>query len=233
MFNRYRVPSLHELTTVFVYRPKYVWLGILVPLVAISGCVALGVCNGWELDWSLKVAGFLIGFAGLVVVGSGLHRTRRLFREASGESEQPKPSGLKDWLRAVRSLFVKPERRDLHIHVPLGGITLKGHAATVTVGAKTLEQRVKDLEDRAAAAEKRAEEIRTEARQELEKARAELRTEDSRLQKSVNAVAELLEKVSVGGLDLEGTGLVWLMLGSFLTTLNDWVATWGIWRAFV
>lgn len=228
MRGRYRLPPLNELAEVFLWRPRFVLLGLAVALFTVVECVAVSVNNGWKLESALRVAGFLIGLAGLVVVAYGLSKTRRLFGKPSVWSR------LCAWWRAVLSLFLKGRPVSIQASVGAGGIKLEGFAPSVHIGPKTIEQRVEELERRAAAAEKRAEEIRTEARQALEHARAELRADQGRIQQSVGNLSRQLEEFSVGGLDLEGMGLWWLMLGSFLSTLNDWVAGWGmIWRTFM
>lgn len=228
MLERYRLPSLSELAAVLLWRPKFVLIGVAVPSLMIVECVAVSMNNGWETESALKVAGFLIGLAGLSLVAYGLSKTRRLFGKPSVWSR------LADWGRAAVAMFVRPPSRPINIEAKLGGVTVRGLAGTILGGPeKTLEQRVKELEEHAVAIKKQLEEIRTEAQQALEAAREEFRTDQGHIRQSVSDLDQRFEKFSVGGLDLEGMGLFWLIFGSALSTFHDRLAALAVWKAFM
>jgi ElaB/YqjD/DUF883 family membrane-anchored ribosome-binding protein len=203
------------------------WGALLLPTGVIVESVALSANNGSSLDAGLKVAGFLIGLAGLALVAFGLWRTRRLFGKPS------LPSRVRAWLRNVRSLVIEGRRISVDVSFAVS-VAFSGKASTqVTTAPKTLRQRIDELERRASAAEQKIEEARAEANQKLGELRAALLNEETNIRETIATLDKRLEEFSVGGLDLEGMGLSWLIVGSGLSTFHEEIAKWSMWRVFL
>lgn len=227
LLRRIRFAPLSRFADVLVARPRFVWGALLLPALVIAECVAVSVNNGWSPEGALKAAGFLIGLSGLLLVAFGLWRTRNLF------GRPPLRSQIRAWGREVVALFVAPPARTVIGHSVINEFGSDSAVMTGAVLPTTLDERVAALERRAAAAEKRIEEVRLDACRMVEEARAELRADDDSLRASVTEVGKRLEDFSVGGLDLEFMGLIWLIVGSMLSTFYGGIASCPVWQAFM
>lgn len=227
VFNRVRIAPPRRFAHALLLQPWTAWVAFLLPGAVIIESVALSANNGWPLDSALKVAGFLIELSGLGLVAVGLSRTRRLFGRPSF------PSRVREWGRNVRSLIlegrrVTAEASSTIVFASTGRATVQGKTASMTI-----EQRIEELERRAVAAEQKIEEVRDEAKRRVDETRAALLNEDTEIRTSVATLRKQLEDFSVGGLDLEGMGLFWLIVGSILSTFYGGIAGCPVWQAFM
>lgn len=226
MIERFRLAPPSRFFAVLVADARF-WGALLLPTFIVVECVAVSVNNGWPLASALTVAGFLIGLSGLLLVALGLSRTRRLFGRPSHLSR------FRAWGRDAVGLVVEG-RRVIAVAAATGAFSVAGSAsAEFTIQRRTLEGRIEELERRATAVERKIEEVRAEATRRLEETRAAMLNEDTEIRTSVAALSKRLEEFSVGGLDLEFMGLVWLMAGSGLSTFYERIAECSVWRVFL
>lgn len=225
---RFRAESPGRFWDVLVVRPRFVLSALLVPLVIVVACVWIGAKGGWSLEGALKFAGFAIGVVGLLRVAYGLWRTRQLFTRSSVWTR------LGGWAKDVVALAVQPEpepleAREVQINFNAGGALATGRRTQLP----TIEERLAALETGAAEAEKSIKDVQAEARNRDEQTRVLLRAEGAQIQQQIFETQNQLMEFSVGGLDLEFMGLVWLIWGLAVATYYEEIATWPICRFFL
>lgn len=227
MSNRFRLDVAGSLGALLIVRLLPLWAAILVPVATIAGSVFASAITGVLLVTTFKLAGFLLGLYGLLLVAVGLSNTRRLFGKPSIWSR------IKELVRDVHALFVQPPAREASADQVISDFSTGWDIEIPPPRGSTLSERIEALERLTSALKTGLKDVRAEAAHKLEEARNELRAEDERLRRSVTEVGKRLEDVSVGGLDLEAVGLSWLIGGSVLSTFYEGIAEWPMWRVFV
>lgn len=219
MLGRFRVPGLREVYGQFLHRPRHVLGAFALPL----GLLWLAATFGArDLEFSIKLAGFGLNIAGLGQVAFGLYLTRREFGRPSYRQEAAQ------WSRDALSLF-QPRKSvvaDYVITPRAGGVEIAGAAPTVSVSG-SIEGRVAALEAQHSAMDARISAMRGEFQTSVENLRHSLAANDRALSKTVADLAKQLEDFSVGGLDLEAMGLIWLLCGAVLSTFAEEIAGWA------
>lgn len=190
-----------------LYSARRVWVAVLIP-VAIA-LFAWHALPRWESR--LRISGLFLQVAGVLTVAKGLHDTRKLFGRPSLRQHAVR------WFKQFPRFGV-----DTPMAVGSGSGSSTGSSigsAMILPGpAASLEERVASLAQELIRTsglvqetrQRLAEESRDRGR-EIDSERCERRSGDER-------VRQLIEEAAAGGLHLELTGVVWLLLGVVLST---------------
>jgi hypothetical protein len=200
---------------VAVVGPRIIWLSMLVPILVVVTTVAMQpqTTLTQQLMWA---AGILQGL-GVLQVAWGIHELRV-------ELGQPTLKSLFGrWFSKALSLVGYRKSVVVNITGAGGAVAAAGSASArgLVVDPASIESRIKaletqmgwlqaDLQSKTAEIHRRIDGVSTEARQENRTLRAESRE-----------LRQLLDRVFIGGLDLEVTGLTWILIGQALGTWPD------------
>ena len=185
------------------------WLGIGIPILA-TGLAYWG-WPGSEL--AMRWAGFVITVAGVLLVIKGLRDKRIMFGRPAALSR------LKEWLKRGKDAFVG--RRVTHeARVAIDTMLVNDDVSELLLGGPdaTTERRIHLIEDHLRRLDQRMASIRTEMGERItvEAERHRLAIEETK--KHLATLKDRLEELSVGGLDFDTAGVLWVLAGSALAT---------------
>lgn len=191
-----------------------VWIAIGVPFTVASFmwlvCWLLAL-NGEQY---LRYVGGLLEFAGICTVALGLRDTRTLFKRPTFRR------AVLDWVGRI------PHWRQQHrVHVGTGGISLQPMAAQAYGSAvappdATIQQRISALESELKNLSGRIQAAREEFTDAIAQQKDALDREQRERKEQVDSTHRLIDEAVAGGLVLEATGLVWLLMGLALATAS-------------
>jgi hypothetical protein len=173
-------------------------------------------------EFRVRIAGFLVTFAGVWLVVKGILDLQRLFGVTQIRNR------ILAWLKRFPLIFLPPTPIDLHMQATIGGLSSAG-GLQVRVGAgthATLEQRVTVLEQNLQLTENRITEIETELTAQIRELQFQVETERRSREKEEHALRKQVEQVSVGGADFELMGAAWVIIGSAFATFPVEIASW-------
>jgi hypothetical protein len=161
---------------------------------------------------STRWSGITFELIGLIVVAYGIHDTRQLFG---------KP-GLwtyaRRWFARLRGVFRRPILLSAHgigSAFASGSLSVEG-SGHVARREPTLEERVQHLEARLTSLDARFTTLDDRLSEEVTELRQSHQEEVQARERKDREIAELLDRYSTGGLNLDVIGLVWVAVGSVL-----------------
>lgn len=211
------VVELREVTRRILGLPRWLliepwkfWAALLVPFVAL----ALSWLLGGDPGFRVRLAGYLMTFAGVLLVAHGIWETQRLFnRPRLAHRAQA-------WLK--RFPLTAQRRVTGVVGMALGCASVAG-SLTVRKVAKdsSLEARVDALEENLRHIETRVSATEQRFLNELQKVNESLASERSERERGDHTLRDRLERFSAGGLDFELMGVVWLIVGQLFASFPD------------
>jgi hypothetical protein len=154
------------------------------------------------------VFGLVLQLLGLGVVLVGIRKLRRQFSRR--------------WFRRLRESLVS---RNVVISVPLGGVSARGEVGSVVVGDAvdaTVEQRLEVMKSEL---ERLRRDVDTKVEAAVKTLQERLQREEAERTIANAAVLTQVEEAVVGFVNIEGVGVVWLIVGVFVATVPEWIVT--------
>jgi len=191
-----------------------------------------GIAWAYVIGWSasrifstdaaaaVRHAGTLLQVFGVINVAIGLRETGRLF--------PGRPStvhGVRDWLGQVVAAFRPPQ--PIAAQAQAGGMAFTGGKARMRrgVGADaSVDHRLAVLEANLNALQEEMDAELRDLATKINRVRTDLGAERDERKKADDTALRLIEEATIGGLNLEAVGVVWLMLGLFGAGFADEVA---------
>jgi hypothetical protein len=195
--------------------PHAVWTGLLVPLVALT--LASLAPGAGELR--VRAVACLMTLAGVVLVARGIIETRRRF------GRPPLRARARAWLRRRPRLFDKPPGQVIRPDPVVARFGVG--SPTVAVGAPrsaSIDERVAWLEQKVQSIDGRLRRIAAELRADADQLRTLLGEERAARAQADEKVEKLVEEIGAGGLDFEGVGVWWVIVGALLEAFPAEVA---------
>jgi hypothetical protein len=194
------------------FRRVWITSGAIVLILGVA--LLLPICRETALRW----AGMLIELLGISTVVIGLDAKRRLFKL---------PSFLEHALSWVqRRPKWKPMPIDLAAKVTVGSLRLSGGLST-SLWRGTPEGA--SLEDRITALEQNLQTVRKEQSERFDHERTErqqaVTTEKQEREAADGNLKRTLEDLGARGLYVEAMGIVWVIVGVFLATISNDIAS--------
>jgi hypothetical protein len=202
-----------------VLDPIVLWAALGLPLVILPAVLILLPTTP---ELSIRIAGYLIALLGVLLVVKGIREKRKLFGRPAIVKR------MTAWLRRLPPIVLPAKQASGNVTVSLGGTSISatgGVSAVLIIATPTVEERVRVLEENLRLIEGRMNSFREEARNSVEVLRSETTTERSVQHEAHVELSTRLEDLSVGGLDFEAAGVVWVIAGSALTTFPAELST--------
>jgi len=209
-------PFLHWLLA----EPARTYATIGVPLLLTVACWYLP----FKAELNVRIAGFFVTMAGIALV---VHDIR--VRGEKGE----KPSFVRsvaDWFSRLPTFFRKPKWVSATATIAVDGVRLKG-TGTVRLSASadaTPEQRIHVLEENLKSLEGQFADLSKRVSDTAGSLHARLDDTTSRYDRLLNQLASQLADLATGSLDLEAMGVLWVIIGTGLSTFPGelWWSWW-------
>ncbi len=181
-----------------------------------------GVVVSWQVglrgeasaEDQIRVFGLALQSLGILVVAYGLSRIRQVFGNPSVLQR------ARAWFRQLWSVIVLPELQA--VTAMAGGTVRVVGSATAILGVAPGAS----PEERIARLEKAIVELREHTNEDVRKLRVDLSSTAEGLRKSLNdhqkklaETEEQLSKLAVGDFTLQLVGILWLLVGTFFSTL--------------
>jgi hypothetical protein len=193
------------------------WVAVAFPALAMS---TVWIRYGPGDDMRVRIAGFLLSLLGVGLVAIDIRAKTRAFKKPSLIAR------VRAWV-SRRPPLLSSQGTTVNLGAAAaGGSSRLSGTLTTRAPRTTLDERVAGLE----------EDVR-KLRDELSKTTLDIRTEADRRARdieetrrasatAVGALSSQIEDLSVGGLNFEAVGVVWVMVGTFVSTFPDLVASW-------
>jgi len=191
---------------------RVIWMSFLVPVGIIL--IVHTVKPSWQCENVLLTSASVLQILGIGQVAWGIHQLRV-------DLGQPTLRVVfAVWLSKLKSLFpfAKPKIRTI---TGVGAISIGSSAVFgrgVVINAESMESRVAALESQVKSLQEDLQKQTGEINRRLESFSVEARTALAKRQEETREVRSLLDRVLVGGLDLEVAGLAWILIGQVLST---------------
>jgi hypothetical protein len=193
-----------------------------------AGGVAWAYVIGWfvsrifstDAAATARYAGTLLEIFGVVNVAIGLHETRKLFPGRSSIGDR-----VRAWLKQVAAAFHPPQP-----------ITAQGQAAGVAIVAgrarvrrgvglnASVDDRLDALQNNLNALQEEMDAELRDLTTKIDRASTALDRERNERKKADDTAIRLIEEATIGGLNLEAVGLLWLTLGVLGSGFADEIA---------
>jgi hypothetical protein len=201
----------------FFVDPRAVWAALGIPAIALAGAHYLP----WERELNVRVGGYAITLAGVLLVVADLRGKRRAFNRPGAMTR------LLGWLWRLPPIFLpsRPVVANVSGNISLS-VVGSGYVTTTASPGAPLHQRITVLEDNLRRANDRISNTENLIRSEvstLQLAHSEERAGREAADQRLNSQ---LEELSVGGLDVAYVGVVWVVGGNALTTFPAEIARW-------
>ena len=190
--------------------PWPVWLALVPPMLA--------VLVSWYLPFvpelRVRAAGFVVTIAGVGLVVKGIQEKRALFGRPTFMSR------FRGWIARLPGILGGPRVVNAKASLSLGGLIAVGEGyVTATAPADaTLEQRVAVLEENLTRVHDRITRLGERLKSEVSKLTSVVGTERAERERGDKEIRDRIEEFSVGGLDLEAAGVVWVLAGAVCGT---------------
>lgn len=194
---------------------RLLWTGLFVVLLALLVCIRPGAR---EID--VRVTGLVLQWLGIGTVAVGIRETRRLFgRPGIGKLFVAWVSRFPRWRRQV--VFGAGAGA-------LGTATAsaRGYVWTTIDPTAPVETRLNALTRNVERLNERLIQVQNELESELRKHSEALRSEQNERAQNDQQLHLRLEAAETGGLYISAIGLVWLIVGVFLTTMSPEIGRW-------
>ena len=203
---------------VAIFDLRVLWISGLVPILIVSIAGALQ----WPGNLSQRLAwgGGLLQILGIVQVAWGLHGVRVDLGQPSFRTLS------RQWMVKLGGLLGR--RRSVTVVVSgVGSVAAAGSASArgLVVDRSSLESRVAALESQVAWLEGDLRSGMTEVHRRLESVSSDLHVTSAKLGAEAADIRKLIDRLFIGGLDLEAAGLAWILCGQVLSTWPDVVAS--------
>lgn len=199
---------------------RVIWMSLLVP----AGVILLVhiVTPPWQCETVLVTAASVLQILGIGQVAWGIHQLRVDLGQPTLRTV------FAAWAGKLKSLlpFAKPTHRAI---TGVGAISIGSSQAfgrAVVINPESIESRVTALESQVKSLQEDLQKQTGEINRRIESLSAETRTALVKRQEETREVRSLLDRVLVGGLDLEVAGLAWILIGQVLTTWPAVIAGW-------
>ena len=165
----------------------------------------------------LRFAGLFLQVLGIGTIVAGVQAKSNAF-ELGRAVER-----FSEWWKAA------PFRSQKAQVVGVGGIaaassSVEGYGTVTIPPNVTLEERIKLLEDRVSGIEAEARTARRESRAFVEVLRKADESERAAREKGDAEILEKMKNISVGGIDIEWRGVLWILLGVIFATIPQEIA---------
>jgi hypothetical protein len=192
------------------------------------GCYFLSICGlSWlflcAMHWQendIKWTGLFLQILGLGVVLCGVRETRKEFGHSTGVQRLIKP--VKE--------FPRPRKV-----IEGAGASLQATGLNSGFGTATISSAPTTLEERFSALEEEFRTHRTNVANRLgdldlasREQAARILAEETARTEQIRKVSYRLERISTGGLNLSVIGVLWVLIGSVLSTMPGEIATWMV-----
>ncbi len=187
----------------------------------VLGAAMLGVLLRSSGEARARTAGMLLQLFGLATVAVGLSKTRQLFGRPSVVAR------VASWFGRLWSVFAPSKSATVHVQ-GVASVALAG-SARVRVGAApdaTLDRRVAVLEQNYELLQKQVDQQEVQTNERLRALQSQVQAEATARQAEDRLTAGKLEDMAIGGLHLEGVGVLWLLLGVVATSMPTEIAAW-------
>jgi hypothetical protein len=202
--------------------PWPVWLAFGTPIVLLF----LAWRFGSRSEKDVRTAGFGVTLLGVVLVAKGLSDTRQMFGRTSAVRRSL------NWALRLPSFFRRPRQISLAASVSAGASVSAALGTVLAKVPRSLESRVEGLERDVGLLGAQISGAERRISDEALRLRGEIAAERSQRQQSHDQLRHLLESYSVGGIDFEAIGLVWVifgqMFGSFPGEVAGKLVSWRI-----
>ena len=203
---------LRQLLEALLIDIRVVWFSLLVPLAVIYAVHFLQ--HSESCQEVLVTAASLLQILGIAQVAWGLHELRVDLGEPTLHDV------FFQWVGKLKSLLPFG-KRNVRVITGSGSISLGGAAAFargVAVNPNSIESRVAALESQVKWLRQDLQTQTGDLSRRIDSFSAETRAALTKRQEETVAVRKLLDRVLIGGLDLEVAGLAWILIGQVLTT---------------
>jgi hypothetical protein len=165
------------------------------------------------LDTQLRATALMLELFGLAIVATGLRELRKEFRRPSYRER------LRGWISDFPAY--KPESQILEGSAAVAGFAAASGKTNVglPMGA-TIEQRLEIIEGQLHRVSQSVTDLKSDTRSRIRAISDEMSAERRARSTEIRDLGRRLELVSVGGLDLELIGMLWLVLGLVLGNLS-------------
>ncbi|MFN8859835.1 MAG: hypothetical protein ACK5ZR_05900 [Gemmatimonadaceae bacterium] len=198
-----------RLVEAFFVAPAPFWLGF------VGGVAfAVAVCSEENLPWAMeervRLASGLLQLAGTGVLFVGIASR---IAAVDGQSVSLR---IGDWFSRVLGIWVAPRSIVAHLSSALG-LSVSGRA-TGTLSSSGPPDRLKILEEKVAQLEAQLAAYHDAMHKQHERLEAEVRTLRQRVTDEVREIRSVHRETSVGGIRLEITAALWIVVGQAVAT---------------
>jgi hypothetical protein len=196
--------------------PRAVWGSLGVPAVILATAWLLPLAP----ELRVRIAGFVVTLAGVVLVVVEILDRQHLF------NLKRIPERVLAWLNRFPRILLRPRPNVFDLQAAMGGLGAVGKAQVrVSAGpGASLERRVTILEQNLQLAEERITEVETDFTTQIRRLQSEGEAERRTREEHDLALRKQVEQLSVGGLDFELMGVVWVIIGSAFSTFPGEIA---------
>ena len=191
------------------------WLTLL----GLATALVVGFFLSNSREAFIRYTGFSLELLGISTVAAGLSSTRRLFGRPSVVEKS------KAWLKRLIDSLKKP--KPIVVSAEPARVQYRASSATVARGLKenpTLEDRLSHLEEQIRNLSGEARKFREEVRASIDDVNKSVSNEIRDRRNQQRELRAQLESLSVGGLNLETVGLVWILIGVTFSSLPEEIA---------
>jgi hypothetical protein len=193
---------------VWMLRMKRFWIAILVPALLIVWLICIRSLRSPEPQ--IRIAGLITELLGVGTVAIGLREIRKLFDRPS------LPERFFRWLKERPPYRIKPNVIQVSGNMAIE-LRSTGHATSSPPPSWSLEERVNWLEKSLNQTHELIYKTQQQINEEAQKQSNTLESERREREAAVDKTKKLLEEATIGGLYLEATGVLWLMIGIILS----------------
>jgi hypothetical protein len=160
---------------------------------------------------SVRIAGWALEVLGMATVAWGIHTTRKQFGEASFTAM------VRDWWKRRHP----PGAISGSAHMTLGGAAEANFAGAITVGPRTVEERLARIERDLHLLTRRIDTVANDIRNEKQERRDAIATETHIREQKDAEIQSKMQLFATGGIYVSTMGLVWLVFGLTLSTVPN------------
>lgn len=195
-----------------------VWIATTVPVGITLFMWSISRLLALSTEQFVRFSGGLLELAGVCTIALGLRDTRKLFERPSFRD------AVRDWFGTIPRW-----RSQHHVQVGSGVLTLRpgsvqGYGTVTSPAESTVEQRIAALESEVKNLSGRIQATREEFDSKITEQKNALAAEQRERKEHVAGTRRLIDEAVAGGLVVEATGLIWLVIGLVLATTSAEIA---------
>jgi hypothetical protein len=191
-----------------VIDPWAFWAAILAPF----GALLLAWALPAQPEFRVRLAGYIVTLFGVILVANGIRQTQQMFGQAKVWDR------VVAWGRRLLPIFRRPKPIHGTGTSTLGALSVSG-TGTVRVVAEdssSIESRIDAVEENLRRIDARITSSDKERNKQINDMREALSAEKSARADADNTLGKRLETISIGNLDWEIVGGVWVIFGQAL-----------------